>query len=326
MEGSICLRKLYISIAYFFTPTFRLWRKQENDKSKFRLQAERFRNGWYINRIVSGSENKELEPLIEQYCKNKVSIEMTYMGSIDIMRQLQAGAANYDAVWPASSIWISMGDKDFKVKHTESISLSPVVFGIKKSLAEKIGFVDKEVSINDIMSKINSGELKFCMTSATQSNSGACAYLGFLSGLSGNPEVLTKEDLQKQQLREDITNLLSGVDRSSGSSEWLKTLFLNGNYDSMVNYESLIITTNQELVARGEEPLYLVYPYDGLSISDSPLGYIDRGDKNKEKAFLDFQKYLLSERVQSELQKLGRRTGYEGVFDENKGVFKRSGV
>ncbi|NLL50525.1 MAG: ABC transporter substrate-binding protein, partial [Eubacteriaceae bacterium] len=174
---------------------------KKNDNQNSGSKQNVFGTGGTLIRIVSGSENKELEPLIEQYCKkNKVSIEMTYMGSIDIMRQLQAGAANYDAVWPASSIWISMGDKDFKVKHTESISLSPVVFGIKKSLAEKIGFVDKEVSINDIMSKINSGELKFCMTSATQSNSGACAYLGFLSGLSGNPEVLTKEDLQKQQL------------------------------------------------------------------------------------------------------------------------------
>ncbi|MGI6072825.1 MAG: substrate-binding domain-containing protein [Lachnospiraceae bacterium] len=297
--------------------------KKNNNQNSGSKQSV-FGTGGTVIRIVSGSENKELEPLIEQYCKkNKVTIEMTYMGSVDIMRQLQADAANYDAVWPASSIWISMGDRDFKVKHTESISLSPVVFGIKKSLAESLGFVGKEVSINDIMSKISSGELKFCMTSATQSNSGAGAYLGFLSGLSGNPEVLTEEDLQKPQLKEDITNLLSGVDRSSGSSEWLKTLFLNGDYDSMVNYESLIITTNQELIARGEEPLYLVYPYDGLSISDSPLGYIDRGDKNKEEAFLDFQKYLLSEEIQSELQKLGRRTGYEGVFDENEGVFKK---
>ncbi|NLL92453.1 MAG: VWA domain-containing protein [Ruminococcaceae bacterium] len=297
-------------------------RKSDNKNSGSKQNI--FGTGGTRIRIVSGSENKELEPIIEQYCKkNKVTIEMTYMGSVDIMRQLQGGAADFDAVWPASSIWISMGDTDFKVKHTESTSLSPIVFGIKKSLAESMGFVGKEVSINDIMSKISSGELKFCMTSATQSNSGAGAYLGFLSGLSGNPEVLTKEDLQKQQLKEDITNLLSGVDRSSGSSEWLKTLFLNGDYDSMVNYESLIITTNQELTARGEEPLYLIYPYDGLSISDSPLGYIDRGDKKKEEAFLDFQAYLLSEEVQSELQKLGRRTGYEGVFEENKGVFKK---
>jgi len=59
-----------------------------------------------------------------------------------------------------------------------------------------------------------------------------------------------------------------------------------------------------------------------LSISDSPLGYIDCGNQKKEEAFLNFQNYLLSEKVQSDLQKLGRRTGFEGVFDENKGVFK----
>ena len=277
---------------------------------------------------MSGSENKELEPLIEEYTdNNRVTIEMTYMGSVDIMRQLQANTSDYDAVWLASSIWISMGDKNFRVKHTESISLSPVVFGIKKSLAESMGFVGKQVSINDIMGKISSGELKFCMTSATQSNSGASAYLGFLSGLSGNPEVLTMNDLENQQLREDITILLQGVDRSSGSSEWLKTLFLQGDYDAMVNYESLIITTNQELVARGDEPLYAVYPYDGLSISDSPLGYIDNGKQKKEEAFLEFQNYLLSDKIQGELQKIGRRTGFEGVLDENKGVFySRMGI
>lgn len=291
-------------------------KKSDSNKS-------RFGSGGELLRIVSGSENKELEPLIKAYTdNNKVTIEMTYMGSVDIMRQLKSNTSEYDAVWPASSIWISMGDKDFRVKHTESTSLSPVVFGIKKSLAESMGFVGKRVSINDIMAKIKSGELKFCMTSATQSNSGASAYLGFLSGLSGNPEVLTMDDLQNSKLREDITGLLQGVDRSSGSSEWLKTLFLQGDYDAMVNYESLIITSNQELVARGDEPLYVVYPYDGLSISDSPLGYIDCGNQKKEEAFLNFQNYLLSEKVQSDLQKLGRRTGFEGVFDENKGVFK----
>lgn len=317
-------KKTFLSILLILALLLSACGGKKDEAQKSGSKQSVFGSGGTLIRIVSGSENKELEPLIEKYCKkNKVTIEMSYMGSIDIMRQLQTGASSYDAVWPASSIWISMGDTDFKVKHTESTSLSPVVFGIRKSLAENLGFVGKDVSINDIASKIRAGELKFCMTSATQSNSGASAYLGFLSGLSGNPEVLSKEDLQKPKLREDITNLLSGVDRSSGSSEWLKTLFLSGDYDSMVNYESLIITTNQELIARGDEPLYLVYPYDGLSISDSPLGYIDRGDKNKEEAFLDFQNYLLSEEVQSELQKLGRRTGYEGVFKENKGVFKK---
>lgn len=79
-----------------------------------------------------------------------------------------------------------------------------------------------------------------------------------------------------------MKELLSGVDRSSGSSDWLKDMFLQGDYDAMVNYECLMIQANRELEARGEEPLYVVYPYDGLSIADSPLGYVDQGDDRQE--------------------------------------------
>lgn len=42
-----------------------------------------------------------------------------------------------------------------------------------------------------------------------------------------------------------MTELFSGVDRSSGSSEWLANMFLEGGYDAMVNYECLIIRTNE---------------------------------------------------------------------------------
>ena len=274
--------------------------------------------------ILSGSENRELEPLIESFAnEDGIQIQMTYQGSVDIMRTLEEGASDYDGVWPASSIWISMGDTNHLVKHSQSTSISPVVFGIRKSLAEDLGFVGQRVSINGIMEAIQAGDLTFSMTSATQSNSGASAYLGFLYGLSGNPEILSQEDLEDPTLQKNIQSLLQGVERSSGSSEWLKTLFLQGDYDAMVNYESLIITTNQELESQGEEPLYVVYPYDGLSLSDSPLAYIDHGDEDKEEAFLAFQNYLLTEDVQSEMQKLGRRTGYEGVFEDNKDIFKK---
>lgn len=87
-------------------------------------------------RILSGSENQELEEIIED-CADKagVRIEMDYKGSVDIMRELQGGADGYDAVWPASSMWISLGDTGHLVKHSQSVSLTPVVFGIRQSLA-----------------------------------------------------------------------------------------------------------------------------------------------------------------------------------------------
>ena len=274
-------------------------------------------------RILSGSENQELEGILDDFARERgVNIEMDYRGSLDIMRTLQGESIDYDAVWPASSLWLTAGDTQYRVKHTQSISITPVVFGIRQSLAEELGFVGTEVSVSDLLSAIQSGKLNFCMTSATQSNSGCSAYIGFLYALLGNPDVITSESLQTPGLSEQITQLLSGVDRSSGSSDWLKDLFLTGGYDAMVNYECLIISANQELEARGEETLYAVYPYDGLSIADSPLGYVDNGDAEKEQAFLDLQEYLLSDEVQNEIQRTGRRTGYEGVSAENADVFR----
>lgn len=280
-------------------------------------------------RILSGSENKELADILQDFAsQEKINIEMDYKGSLDIMRTLgedpiaDEDGNTYDAVWPASSMWITAGDTAHKVKHAESISITPVIFGIRKSLAEELGFTDKKVYVRDLLEAIQSGKLKFCMTSATQSNSGCSAYIGFLYALLGNPDIITSEDLQSKQLHQEMTQLLSGVDRSSGSSGWLKDMFLAGDYDAMVNYECLIISANQELESQGRETLYAVYPEDGLSLADSPLGYVDNGDSEKEAAFLKLQEYLLSDEVQDRIQKTGRRTGYTlKVSDENRDIF-----
>ena len=280
-------------------------------------------NGRQSLKIISGSENQELEPILEEFSRDSgIRIEMTYQGSLDIMRELEQEETEYDAVWPASSLWLNVGDTGHKVKHAESVSISPVVFGIRQSLAEELGFVGREVSVRDILDAITAGKLKFCMTSATQSNSGASAYIGFLYALLGNPDMITEEDLESPQLQSDIQALFAGVDRSSGSSDWLKDMFLEGGYDAMVNYECLIIQANEELESRGEETLYVVYPYDGLTLADSPLGYVDHGDDKKEEAFLKLQEYLLSAEVQNEIQRTGRRTGYTGIAEENKDVFR----
>ena len=273
-------------------------------------------------RILSGSENEELEAVIDECSQaTGVEIEMDYKGSVDIMRALESGAEEYDAVWPASSIWLSMGDVSHLVKHSQSISMTPVVFGIRDSLAEELGFKGKDVSVKDILAAIQGGKMSFCMTSATQSNSGASAYIGFLYALLGKQEGMTAEDLQGEQLRADITELLGGVERSSGSSDWLMDLFLMEDFDAMVNYECLINDANRQLESEGKEPLYIVYPYDGLSIADSPLGYVDHGDSQKEEAFQAVQQYLLSKEAQSEIEATGRRISANGVSDENKDVF-----
>ena len=59
-------------------------------------------NGSSVLRIISGSENAELEPILEKFAKQEnIRIEMTYQGSLDIMRLLGEEEIPYDAVWPA---------------------------------------------------------------------------------------------------------------------------------------------------------------------------------------------------------------------------------
>ncbi len=268
--------------------------------------------------LVSGSENEALKPILDRFAQqNGVVLDVQFKGSIDIMLDLQQGRnAPYDAVWPANSLWLSLGDTEKVVKSEESIMHSPVVFGVKKSLAEKLGWVGKEVTIADILKAADAGKFSFAMTSATQSNSGAAAYLGFLHALAGSPDVLTAKHLEDPEIQKKVKSLLTHIDRSSGSSGWLKTYVVE-NYDkvtAMVNYESLIIEANKELTAQGKEPLIAIYPADGITISDSPLGYVDHGNAEKEAIFKKLLAYLKSEPVQKEIVGMGRRAGLVG-FD-----------
>ena len=263
--------------------------------------------------IVSGSENQDLEDILQDFAKDHhVAIAMKYLGSLDIMRLLEQDVVPYDAVWPASSLWVSVGDNQHRVKHLSSISVTPVIFGIRKSLAEELGFVDKQVTVQDILTAIQAGKLRFTMTSATQSNSGASAYIGFLYALLNHPTALSMDDLHQEGLQKDVQDLLKGVERSAGSSNWLVDLFLKGDFDAMVNYETLILKTNRALDAAQKEPLYAVYPVDGLTIADSPLGFVSangmaREESRKEEIFLALQEYLLKEETQTKIQKTGRR-------------------
>ncbi len=127
--------------------------------------------------------------------------------------------------------------------------------------------------------------------------------------------MLTSAHLRNVAVQSKIKRILGTVNRSAGSSGFLKDLFLRKyeNYDAMVNYESVVIETNQTLVAQGKEPLSVIYPADGLAIADSPLGYVDQNDPTKAAIFQKLQAYLLSDSVQQEILKQGRRIGPVGA-------------
>ena len=281
--------------------------------------------------LLSGSENKSLYPIVEEFAKEQgVDIHIKGRGSVDIMLDIQNGAAaEADIVWPAASLWLELGDTQRVVKHEQSIMRSPVVFWVRKSKAEALGWVGSETSLDDIVKATEKG-LTFGMTSATQSNSGAMSFFAMLSAAAGSPNVLTLKDIENTEVQDRVARLLKGVDRTSGSSGWLGDLYLQhpDAMDAMFNYEAVGLEVNAKLVGQGEEPLCAIYPADGLAIADSPLAYIDKGDSSEDKAkeafFLKLQEHLLSDDIQAKLAASGRRVGPLGLSSTNlsNDVFK----
>lgn len=268
-------------------------------------------------KLISSTENQDLESFLMDFAnKENINLEIDYAGTIDIMQKLNNGE-EYDAVWASNSIWLYMLDSSkVSVSDSKSTSINPVVFGITEQKARELNFVDRDIYTKDIVDAIKNGNLKFSMSNPTQTNTGATAYLGMLTTLAGNPEVLREENLQDENLKNELISLFSGLERSSGSEDFLEELFLNGNYEAVVTYEFSIINMNKKLEEQGKEPLYILYPIDGVSISDSPLAFIKQGDGEKEDFFKKLQEYILSCEGQNLLASKGRRTWFGGINNE----------
>lgn len=265
-------------------------------------------------RILSSTENQAVEHLLTDYAqKNGLTVEFTYSGTMETINKLNRHAEDYDAVWLSNSLWLYMLDNSSVVSSARSTSINPVVFGVEKSIAQSLGWVDESVTMQQIISAVEEGKLNFLMPSVTQTNSGATAYLGFLNALADTDRVLTSQDLEDPAIGEKLQKLFKGVTRSSGDDEFIGELFMSQGYQALVGYESSIIALNLMLEENGREPLYVVYPHNGLALSDSPFGFIDNGIEGKKETFEAIQSFLLSDEGQKQLTQSGRRAGYGGL-------------
>ena len=276
-------------------------------------------------RIISSTSTKKMDNDIISYAKkNGFKVEIEHYGDLEIVDKLNSDGKDYDAVWISNSIWLYMLDNSNLITDSKSIVINPVVMGINKSKAKELGFIDKEIYNKDILEMVKSNKLKYVMASVTKTNTGATSYLSFLNSLAGSPEVLTLNMLDNEKLKNDLKDFFKGVERVSGDEDYLTTMYLNGSYDAMINYESSLIELNKELVKKGSEPLYLVYPVDGVAINDMPFAYInnDSNDTVTKDRFKLIQSYLRSDEIINKMQSLGYRSWYGGINkDSDKNIF-----
>gem|GEM_PF-137830 len=224
--------------------------------------------------VLGGSELSDLKPILDDVAKSSgVRLDLKYTGTLDGTESLLSGASRPDLVWFSSDRYLRLQDGlKGRLLASEKIMLSPVVLGVKRSLARKWGWESGRVSWKDIAAKAASGELQYGMANPAASNSGLSALIGVVAAVSGKGDAVTAADVQAPALR----GFFKGQALTSGSSGWLADAYVQdqGRLSGLINYESVLLSLNAGGTLR--EPLTLIYPRDGLITADYPLILLEK--------------------------------------------------
>jgi Ca-activated chloride channel family protein len=257
--------------------------------------------------VIGGSELKDMAPILADAQKQiGIKVNLSYTGSLDGADKIANGAAGTDAAWFASDRYIALAGASNKVLESKRIMQSPVIIGVKKSVASRLGWQPNTVTWQDIASAAAAGKFKYAMTSPTASNSGFSALVGVADALTGG-KPLTVSSIDANGLK----GFLSGQALTSGSSGFLVDSYEKSqdSLDGIVNYESVLVSMNASNALH--EPLTLLYPKDGIITADYPLMLLN---SSKRAAFDKLTAYLTQPDVQAKIQQVtARRAATPGV-------------
>jgi Ca-activated chloride channel family protein len=259
--------------------------------------------------VLAGSEVKDLVPLLPDIkSKTGVNLVLSYSGTLEGAEAI-AGGAQTDVAWFSSGHYLSLlPGAGSRVVAQQKIMLSPVVIGVKKSIADRFGWTgNQNVTWKDIEAKSADGSFRFAMTNPAASNSGLVALIGVASALSGSSDSIDTGNIDKTALRA----FFKGQTITAGSSGFLADSYVRDQdtVDGIVNYESILLSLNAG--GKLHEPLVLVYPKEGIVTADYPFMLLNAA---KRDAYDKVTAYLRTPDVQRRIMTdTGRRPAIPGV-------------
>lgn len=264
--------------------------------------------------LLASEETRDFEDNIKNFARrNNIKIQIEYANTSQIIDKLNH-SEKYDAVWLSDSIWLTLLDHPEQIKDSQSVAISPIVYGVRKEIASELGWIGRDVTINQILSAIQNKKVTFSTTSPDLADASSSLYLTYLSYFSKSVGKITESDLKEENVINSMKTLFSGINRVSGTNEYLDFLALT-EATGIITYESSLIQINQKLSLEQEDPYYLIYPVDGVPLSNFPISYIDQNDSKKEETYYKIKSFLLSEEGRNSLNSTGRRAWFGGTSD-----------
>ncbi len=239
----------------------------------------------------------------------KMAAEDMIQGAVD---------GKFQAMTPDSSLWLDAVDRAWMDKtngqsplvgEVSRYAVSPVVIAMWEDVARSLGYPDKSLGWQDILSKAqNDPNFKWSHPS-TGSASGLLATLAEFYAGAGKTRGLTKEDVQRQSTL-DYVAAIEGTVRYYGEGELavIKRALEEGRsyLDAFVVQEQLVVYFNQQ---KRQPKLVAIYPVEGTLWEDHPLALLETPSlsADQRQVFSRFRDYVTSHEAQMLVLEQGYR-------------------
>jgi Ca-activated chloride channel family protein len=257
-------------------------------------------------RVLAGSSLIDLQNVLDETRQaTGVTVQLSFSGTLDGVRAIASGQAAkaYDAAWFDTSRYFDLlTGGAHVVDESTKIMTSPVIIGVRQSLAHKLGWDTRRPTWGEIAQAAQRHDLGFAMTNPAASNSGFCALVGIATALSGASGGLTVP--QVNSVAPQLRSLFTAQQLTAGSSGWLADAYVQrardgAMIDAIINYEAVLLSLNAG--HQLPEPLTLVYPTDGVVTAEYPLTLLTGASAQARTNYAAVASYLSRPEVQREI-------------------------
>lgn len=239
-------------------------------------------------RVLASPELADMEPFLDDLRRDTgVRLEMDYRATNDPGRTL----AGYDLAWLSSDSYLRLRRRGGEPPQTTPTMRSPVVIGLTPEAAQRLR---GPLSWADLADAAATGTLRFGMADPRHTSSGLAALVGVATAAAGTGTALRREDVSCDRLR----GFFTGHALTEDSSRRLADGFVRrqDDVDALITYESELLSLNSGGKLR--KSLEIVYPKDGMVLSDYPLLLLDPAKRAAYDRMVD---WLKSEPVQKKI-------------------------
>lgn len=273
-------------------------------------------------RVLAGSELRDLRPILDEAAAaTGVRVEFDFTGTLDGAETVSSGRADgrYDAIWFSSNRYLSLqAGAQAKLGTATEIMSSPVVFGLRRSVAQQLGWVGRPVTWSEIAAAAGAKQFSYGLTDPSASNTGFSAVVAVATALAGSGSALTVE--QATSTTPALKDFFGAQALAAGSSDFLRDAYVRratgadpgAPVDGLFNYESVLLGMN----AAGNlpEPLELIYPADGVITAEYPFTVLASAPPHARDDHRTLTEYLRRPEIQQAvMDRTARRPAVPGV-------------